>query len=285
MSPVQKSRIKPNHYRRPGPTGNTCGIVCPKTETGPLGGNARPPVTAETTEEKNFMERGVDRVNQNIDDWVESKGDNRLVMAVGALGKAVIEVFVPTQVWELIPAGKGAKLLKKGAKATGVFKKGEKAAEATKDVKKASSKGSGGKVDGPKHRGPCDHLKQGSGKGPYRGGAHSKTRKPVNDGKDSHHIPAKDANPQLHPNDGPAIQMDPKDHARTSSNGQMAGSLEYREFIADLINNGKLRDAMAQEVKDVRRVAKEIKDPKKYNEALQEMLEYFKCLEKHGLIK
>ena len=281
MSASKKSGVKPNRYKKPGPTGNTQGIVVPKTEPGPPGGNVRPPVIPETAEEKNFMERGIDRANQGIDNWVEGKGDSKLAMAAGAVAKAAIAVFVPTQAWELIPAGKGAKLVNKGAEATGMLKKGEKAAEATKDVNKASGKGKGGRIDG----GPCDHLRQGGGKGPYRGGAHSKTSKPVNDGKDSHHIPAKDSNPQLHPNDGPAIQMDPKDHAKTSSNGQMAGSLEYRESIADLIDGGKLRDAMAKEVKDVRRVAKEIKDPKKYNEALQEMLEYFNCLERHGLIK
>ena len=41
---------------------------------------------------------------------------------------------------------------------------------------------------------------------------------------------------------------------------------------------------MAKEIKDTRRVAREINDPKKYNEAMQEMLAYFKCLEKHGLL-
>ncbi len=85
--------------------------------------------------------------------------------------------------------------------------------------------------------------------------------------------------------DGPAIQMDPKDHAKTSSNGQMAGSIDYREMIADLISTGEWRQVMAAEVYDVRRVARMIENPRKYNEAMLEMLEYFKCLEKHGLLK
>jgi hypothetical protein len=144
----------------------------------------------------------------------------------------------------------------------------------------APSKQGGGRIDA----GPCAHLRKGSGSGPYRGGAHSETSKPRNNGKDSHHAPAKDASP-LPPKDGPAIQMDPKDHAKTSINGQMAGSIEYREKIADLIAAGDWRKAMATEIRDIRKVAKNSGDPKKYNEAMREMLTYYKCLEKHGLPK
>ena len=97
-------------------------------------------------------------------------------------------------------------------------------------------------------------------------------------------MPAKDASP-LVKDDGPAIQMDPKDHAKTSSNGQMAGSIDYREMLADLISAGEWRKVMATEINDVRRVARAIESPRKYNEAMLEMLEYFKCLEKHGLLK
>ncbi|WP_267875872.1 hypothetical protein [Massilia sp. CCM 8734] len=42
---------------------------------------------------------------------------------------------------------------------------------------------------------------------------------------------------------------------------------------------------MRIEIDDVRRVAREAGDPKRYNEAMHEMLEYFKCLEKNGLLK
>lgn len=42
---------------------------------------------------------------------------------------------------------------------------------------------------------------------------------------------------------------------------------------------------MALEVRDVRRVAAEVGDGRKYNEATLEMLEYFKCLQKHGLLR
>ena len=42
---------------------------------------------------------------------------------------------------------------------------------------------------------------------------------------------------------------------------------------------------MTMEIRDIRRVATEAGDPKKYNQAIKEMLAYFKCLEKHGLLK
>ncbi|WP_322091690.1 hypothetical protein [Paraburkholderia bannensis] len=162
------------------------------------------------------------------------------------------------------------------------------AKQAEKDAGKPAGEGEaappkekdGGKIKG----GPCDHLRQGSGKGPYRGGAHSKTSKPANDGKDSHHMPADDASP-LPKKDGPAIQMDPTDHHKTSSNGRNGTEgEEYREMIESLLKEGKWREAMAIEIQDIREIAKAIGDPRKYNEAMLEMLEYFKCLEKNNLL-
>jgi hypothetical protein len=80
--------------------------------------------------------------------------------------------------------------------------------------------------------------------------------------------------------DGPAIKMDPKDHEQLSSTGNSADARAYRKEISDLLKDGKWRDALAKEIKDVRRVA-----GRKYNEAIREMLEYAKCLGKHGLLK
>ena len=132
-------------------------------------------------------------------------------------------------------------------------------------------------------KGPCDHLRQGSGKGPYRGGAHSKTRMPRSDGKDSHHMPAKDISP-LAPKDGPAIQMDPADHKITTSNGSSKEAVQYRQMIESLLKEQKWRKAMAIEIQDIRQIAREARNTRKYNEAMLEMLEYFKCLEKHELL-
>ena len=139
--------------------------------------------------------------------------------------------------------------------------------------------------DKKREKGPCDHLRQGTGTGPYRGGAHSKTSKPANDGKDSHHMPADDISP-LKRHDGPAIQMDPSDHKETQSNGQGGRAAKrYREMLEHLLKQGKWRTAMAKEILDIRRISRETGNSRKYNEAMLEMLEYFKCLETHGLLK
>ena len=98
-------------------------------------------------------------------------------------------------------------------------------------------------------------------------------------------MPADDVSP-LKTNDGPAIQMDPPDHRKTTSNGNNGHQgAAYRKMIGDLLKNGEWRKAMAIEVADVRRIAREIGDPRKYNEATLEMLEYFKCLEANNLLK
>jgi uncharacterized Zn-binding protein involved in type VI secretion len=96
--------------------------------------------------------------------------------------------------------------------------------------------GDGFKVKG-KEAGPCDHLRQGNGKGLYRSGAHSKTSKPVNDGKDSHHMPARQASP-LAENDGPGDSDGP---ARSSPDVQQR---EQRAAGADL-SQGHRADARA----------------------------------------
>ncbi|MFC0585848.1 DUF637 domain-containing protein, partial [Ralstonia solanacearum] len=113
-------------------------------------------------------------------------------------------------------------------------------------------------------------------KGPYRGGPHSSTRLPVNDGLDSHHMPDRNADPRVSANEGPAIQMDPIDHAATSSNGRngRAGAI-YRAETARMISEGNYRDAMAREIWDARRAGAEQSGSwSKYNEAIGEMLDY-----------
>ena len=96
------------------------------------------------------------------------------------------------------------------------------------------------------------------------------------DSLDSHHMPDRGADPTRHQTDGPAIQMDPPDHHATSSNGRRgAAGARYRSETAKLIREGRYRDAMAREIRDVRRAANEVSgDLRKYNEAIREMLKY-----------
>lgn len=224
----------------------------------------------------------------------------KVVTTVGKVAKGVVGAAKGTgtaarlvkgahEAEEVARAAQAAKRAEETAKVAKEVKAAKEAQKA-KQAKEAGKTGAGGKNGGKdttvkkKKEGPCDHLRQGNGKGPYRGGAHSKTSKPRGDGKDSHHMPAKDISP-LEPKDGPAIQMDPNDHEMTSSNGNKgARGARYRAQIEQLLKDKKWREAMAKEIRDVRRISKNVGDPRKYNEAMQEMLEYFKCLEKNGLL-
>jgi hypothetical protein len=203
------------------------------------------------------------------------KGAVGLAKEAGLAGRVVKGAHEAEEVVKAARLAKEAKIAKEAKEAQELKKAEEEAAAAAKGKKDTTVK--------KKKPGPCDHLRQGSGKGPHRGGAHSKTSKPANDGKDSHHAPADDVSP-LKRNDGPAIQMDPSDHKMTSSNGSSREAAQYRQMIDELLKQGKWREAMAIEIGDIRRIAKELNDPRKYNEASLEMLEYFKCLEKNGLL-
>ncbi|MFC1783308.1 RHS repeat domain-containing protein [Planctomycetota bacterium] len=110
-------------------------------------------------------------------------------------------------------------------------------------------------------------------KGNFRGGPHGLTKGPKGDMLDSHHMPAKstyDMDEDLMP----AIQMDRLDHKNTRSYGYGSEAIEYREALSELIGEGDFRDAMAMDILDVRRVAREGGNPRKYNEAIREMLNY-----------
>lgn len=109
----------------------------------------------------------------------------------------------------------------------------------------------------------------------FRGGAYRDMRYPVGDGKDAHHMPA-DAINGIPREKGSAIQMTPVDHKKTLSYGNDKTSTLFREKQKQLIESGNMRGAMAREIWDVRRIAREGGDVKKYNKAMQEMLEYAK---------
>ncbi|WP_211230552.1 hypothetical protein, partial [Inquilinus limosus] len=132
---------------------------------------------------------------------------------------------------------------------------------------------------------PCAHLRRGNGTGPYRGGAHGETKKPVGDELDSHHTLAKDCFPKSMWDNLPAIQMDPLDHRKTMSNGNKGrAGADWRGRQCDLIKNGNFEEALKMDTDDIRRIAREAGDPEKYDEALKEMEEYARCREKHGLV-
>jgi hypothetical protein len=118
-------------------------------------------------------------------------------------------------------------------------------------------------------------------KSQYRGGRHGDMVKPRGDGKDSHHAPANGTIPGVSRNDAPAIQMDRRDHQRTSSNPAKEGrpaADAYRNEAAERWKENP-RDAMAREIKDIRNAAKEGSgDRTKYNFAVREMLQYIRSM-------
>jgi RHS repeat-associated protein len=113
----------------------------------------------------------------------------------------------------------------------------------------------------------------------YRGGPHEETKLPTGDTLDSHHMPARSISP-LDAEKGPAIKMEREEHRLTSSYGSGPGAVEYRAKIKEMIDKGEWRQALATEIRDVRRVA-----GAKYNQAIKEMLEYARTLKETGLLK
>lgn len=141
--------IKPNHQPRPGPIANAQGIIVPDTEANPYGDSA-PPIAA-TEEEQGFYE-SLDipvlqdlqqSVNDRIDGVVEASGYSVPVMVIGSIATAATEVFLPTNVIDLVPGGKLGSL-------------GKKAGDALKRRKKAKN---GKKDDGGKDKGKKSNEK------------------------------------------------------------------------------------------------------------------------------
>jgi hypothetical protein len=137
-----------------GPIGNTGGVYVPVPKPNTGGGPTKIPIVPESEEEKGFLEKTHGELQTKIDDWVAAQGDNKLAMAGGALATALNAVFFPTAWYEVVPAGKALKLVKKGKEgieAADKARKTEKAQDKAKDAKKAGEN-SGGTVKGKKRK-------------------------------------------------------------------------------------------------------------------------------------
>ncbi|MEQ8902901.1 MAG: hypothetical protein RID11_09015 [Roseovarius sp.] len=126
---------------------------------------------------------------------------------------------------------------------------------------------------------PCQHLQNGLPGSKYRGGSHLGMSQPSGDGKESHHTPAKAVSP-LPTSVGPAIQMDPLDHAKTASSGKRPGFQAYQAKQARLIAAGNFMGAIALDVADIK-----LKFEDKYDAAIGQMMAYATCLKKHGIVR
>jgi hypothetical protein len=169
----ETSRPKPNRQSSPGAVGNTTGLIVPKPS--PHGGieEGRPTALTRPPDEPSLLERFKQSVDDKIDGAVEASGYSVPAMVLGSVAKAANEVFMPTAWWELVPVGKAAKVVKKGAEVLGVVKKGEKVAEAAKDVKKAEQ-ATDAATDVKKGAGAEKEAAEGGGKGNKENGGHSK---------------------------------------------------------------------------------------------------------------
>lgn len=93
-----------------------------------------------------------------------------------------------------------------------------------------------------------------------------------------HHMPADNAS-NLERNDGPAIKMEKEDHRQTASCGNSKEAREYRAAQKELIDQGKFREALQMDIDDIHE-----KFGDKYDDAINEMLEYVDELEQEGKI-
>jgi RHS repeat-associated protein len=166
----------------------------------------------------------------------------------------------------------GVKVAKAVDKANNIVETAQAAVETTENIVSAVQEGDGRGVMRAAGAGILGAITdRAMGK---KGGAHRDTTKPSRDGLESHHMPADSIN-GIPTNDGPAIKMDPADHAETSSWGSGRDAEIYREGIQKKINGGDMRGAMADEIRDVRRAAQEVSgDRTKYNSGMREMMNY-----------
>ncbi|MFA1261894.1 hypothetical protein ACDI97_10845 [Xanthomonas axonopodis pv. fascicularis] len=107
------------------------------------------------------------------------------------------------------------------------------------------------------------------------GGPHRQTSKPSGDSLDSHHCPAQSCykGAPIGSNAGPAIKMDPEDHELTASFGRSKSAQAYRDKQKDLLDQGRLMEAVQMDVDDIR-----AKFGSKYDSHIQQMLDYAKTL-------
>ena len=93
-----------------------------------------------------------------------------------------------------------------------------------------------------------------------------------------HHMPAKKSS-NLSKGEGPAIRMDKSDHRRTASCGNSKKARAYRAKQESLIKQGKFREAVKMDIKDLRS-----KFGNKYEKGIGEMWRYINELERNGKI-
>ena len=99
----------------------------------------------------------------------------------------------------------------------------------------------------------------------YRGGRYGDLDAP--EGIERHHTPADSVSPHSR-TEGPAIQMEKRDHQQTGSWGRRKDAEAYRERQRELIQQDRMDDAIQTDIDDITG-----KWPGKYDDALLEMID------------
>jgi RHS repeat-associated protein len=108
------------------------------------------------------------------------------------------------------------------------------------------------------------------------GGAYSKV--PANGGQ-KHHMPADSVSP-LPTSKGPVVNMSTEDHMQTASWGSSRSAKRYRAQQKGLIDSGNFMEAQKMDIDDVKS-----KFGNKYDEGIDQMLNYTKELKDQGVIQ
>ena len=95
-------------------------------------------------------------------------------------------------------------------------------------------------------------------------------------GNESHHLTADAVSPVTKPN-GPAISMERQDHYKTGSWGRGKDAQQFRNEQKSLIDGGNPQAAQQLGIDDVRE-----KFGDKYNEAIEQAVEYSKTIDLSG---
>ena len=102
-----------------------------------------------------------------------------------------------------------------------------------------------------------------------KGGEYGKVRS-ANNGGEVHHMPAAKVTPYTYKK-APASWMDTADHRKTASWGSSKAAEAYRQQQKNLIDQGRLREAIQMDIDDIRS-----KFGNKYDSNIQEMLDSFR---------
>lgn len=182
---TRKAQVQPNHRTAPGPIGNTQGLITPQTAPNP-GGNSAPPIKPTPKEQSWWSEwNGVVHTALDVVGMIPVVGEvadgaNALIYlaegdAVNAALSAASMLPVGGQAATAAKWGKKSIDAAQAAKAATKVEK-EAVEQATKQAARKEAKEeaaqqtskNGGNKGGKDHGrgGPCDHLRQGNGKGP-----------------------------------------------------------------------------------------------------------------------